>query len=609
MNSRLRILFGMALAASGLVVACSSDPKGDDDDDCAGVICGDGDADTDSDSDTDSDTDSDADSDADGDGDIDCDGVDICDGNCGIVGGECRNDRQCELQIGNQRLALTCLDEQQYGFPGGYCGGIPSLAQPHPCDPEDDRTCPEGQRGVCVDDTTNDVSYCFRACNVTDENWTNTNCGCRAGYECDLSNEYCMPGCRTDALGEAEDCCRRWEDTNGDGLSTANEFFDIENCNSTCDPVTFRCSNPGADGSAVGDPCASNLDCPENARCLNERGTDETAQRCTHGFECTSGVCGDDGRCTASVVWEGGYCVLDACDLDGRECQGDSNCVNAGTNDDPFWICLAACTVADSRIVDPFADHNPQCRDAYGCVGDSDLVGNSACGTDDDCDPGVHCIGGVCNGNGYCGTLAERLSPQIHFCDTDAFPGTGCPAEERCVDSVCQPPCDADNPCVGEANCGADGYCAYSNVGGPCGVGDPAAGNDGACVSPYGQGLCALSTGGIFGDQGMCLLASCDAPGMEDFCTDGKSCENIFGGFYCVDECDLPADGCTGAENCQGPAIGCADGFACLPLVQGANTGICLASCSTQDDPDGYCEDNFGAPFVNCNADTGSCDQ
>lgn len=594
----------MALAASGLVVACAGDDHSDDDDDtCDGVICGDGDADSDSDGDTDADTDADSDGDGDGDvdadSDVDCDGVDICDADCGIVGGPCRNDRQCELDQGAQRLALACLDEATYGFPEGYCAGLPSQAQPHPCDPEDDRTCPEDQRGMCVVDTNQDVSYCFRSCNVTDENWTSSNCGCRPGYECDLSNEYCMPGCRTEQPGMDEDCCRRWEDTNGDGLSTANEFVDVENCDSTCDPVTFRCINDGAEGAAIGDACLSNMDCTVNGRCLNERGTGDP----------------DDDR----LVWEGGYCVLDACDLDGRECPGDSNCINAGTNDEPFWICLAACTVADNRMADGFADHNPGCRDTYGCVGDPDLGGNEACTIDDDCGAGVTCIGGICNGNGYCGSLAERLAPHIRFCDTVAYPGTGCPGDDagtagwdetqRCVDAVCQAPCDADNPCAGDAAC-VGGYCQWSNVGGPCAdLSDPdlPVPNDGACVSPYGQGLCAQ--GGIFGEAGSCLMASCDAAGMEDYCTDGKSCEGIFGGFYCVDQCDLPDADCTGEENCQGEAIGCAAGFSCLPLAQGDTQGICLASCSTQDDPDTFCEDNFGAPFVNCNMDTGSCEQ
>jgi hypothetical protein len=606
----------MALAASGLVAACAGDDTKDDDDDtsCVGVICGDGDADSDADTDADADSDGDGDADGDGDGDVDgdadigCDGIDICDGDCGIVGGRCGGDRQCELELpGGSRLALTCLTDQD-GWVDGYCVGMPRAIGEHTCDPEDDRTCPEDQRGVCVVDTFNDVSYCYRGCEVTDENWTDTNCGCRDGYECDVSGEICVPGCRTEQPGMDDDCCRRWEDANEDGSRTENELIDIEDCASTCDPNTFRCTNDGLEGAAIGGACLSNLDCTVNGRCLNERGIGQP----------------NDDR----IVFEGGYCILDACDLDGRECPGDSNCVNLGDNDEPNWLCLGACTVADNRMVDAFADHNPACRDSYGCSGDPDLGGNDACDADGDCDAGVTCIGGVCNGNGYCWTLAERLAPHIRFCDLVAYPGlTGCPGDDvgtagwdetqRCVDAVCQAPCDADNPCAADTTCVVAegqtiGYCQWSNVGGPCvDLSDPdlPVPNDAACVSPYGQGLCAYGgEGSVWGDEGACLIASCDAVGMEDFCTDGKTCTSALGGgFYCADLCDLPDAGCTGEENCQGAGVGCAAGFSCLELEQGS--GLCLASCSIQPDPDQYCLDMFSADWPNCNLDTGACEQ
>ncbi|MBI2894448.1 MAG: hypothetical protein HYY06_12930 [Deltaproteobacteria bacterium] len=608
MNRSLRILLAMALG--GLAVfGCARGDDDDDDDACEGIICRDGgpDGDADADADGDGDGDGDADGDGDGDGDVDvdvCTGAAECDNECGIVGAECTNDRQCELDLGGgQRLPLYCMNEGQYGWPGGYCAGLPSQNQPRPCAADDDQTCPEAQGGVCIEDTTNEVSYCLRKCVITDDNWDDSNCGCRPGYECALGGEYCVPGCRVDNV--EEDCCRRWEDGandqpfDGEVSQGGLELVEIEDCVATCDPVTFRCTFTGPEDAAVGTECLSDQDCPTNGRCLQQRAMSAE----------------DD-----SLVWEGGYCVLDACNLDGRECPGDSNCVNAGTDDEPFWICLQACTVApnDSEF-DMYASHNPGCRDNYGCTGDSGLAGNDECEDDAGCEDGQRCIDGVCNGNGYCQTLAERLNPAIHFCadgdDEDELPDVDgqCaddPATEevdestfRCSDGVCQAPCDADNPCAEETICGDDGFCRWSNVGGPCTNEDGDA-DDNSFVSPYGQGLCAA--GGIFGEDGMVLIASCDAPGMENICLEGKECMDIFGGFYCVDTCEMAAEGCEGADNCQGDAVGCAAGMSCFALTADGTDGICLASCSEQDGPDQYCADNFNqAPT--CNVDTGTC--
>jgi hypothetical protein len=175
----------------------------------------------------------------------------------------------------------------------------------------------------------------------------------------------------------------------------------------------------------------------------------------------------------------------------------------------------------------------------------------------------------------------------------------------RCEDGVCQAPCGAGDPCDEGTSC-EGGFCRWSNVGGPCADDDGEPDND-SCVSPFGQGVCAV--GGVFGDEGMCLVSGCDAVGMEDACTDGKSCELIFGGAYCVDSCDVPADGCADPALCQGDAVGCHDGMACNPLAEGETVGVCLASCSEQADPDGFCEDNYGAPFDTCDDATGNCTQ
>lgn len=569
-----------AVVSLAVVSGCWSSWTADDP--CGEVLCPDGDADADGDVDADVDVDVDADVDGDVDGDLDSDvdgdldgdggtvephGCPACDGEMGIVGAVCRNDRQCELEQGDHRLLLTCIDEETYGFPDGYCAGIPSLAAPYPCDPDDDDTCPADHCGRCVVDDANGVSYCMRACEANDDNWSSSNCGCRNGYQCDFFRQYCVPGCRTEEPGESEDCCSTWVDEDGDGYLDRDERVPVEGCEATCDESTFRCTQPGTDGAAIGDPCSWDGDCPEHGRCVLERGTPDE----------------EDDR----VQWQEGYCVLDACELEGRGCLGDARCVELASAGMPFLTCYASCTIADERIGDRYADHNPGCRDGYGC--------RSAGDADD-------------TGDGACVSLAENLTA-VRFCDTRAYPGTGCPETQRCVDDVCQPPCDDMSPCADDVEC-IDGYCAWSNVGGPCArpwnePGDPAA-NDAACVSPYGQGYCAV--GAVFGTDGACVIASCEAAGMEDACIIGKRCTTFFGEPLCVDECDLPDDDCVGEESCQGEAIGCHAGFACVPVAPFDLNGICVASCSAQRDPDGWCSDTWGDEQPSCNVDTGVCE-
>ncbi len=330
--------------------ACTGDTP-----DCVGGVCspGGGDSDTDTDSDSDTETPTPTDPPVCDDNCIDVADPEIPD--CSDIGIPCRDNRDCEL-------GFFCVPDAN-GWPEGYClAGGPENAGG--CDPDLPASCPDGS--TCqyggVDDEGRTHYYCFKDCAITDRNpWDTSSCGCRDGYECDLLDEVCGPGCTT--VNKQDDCCQYWADTNGDFINDgAAEFEDIPGCTVMCNEDAYRCANPGDPDAAWGDACTFNQDCPVEGVCLRERDRDGDPDTPEHFFA-------------------DGYCTRFGCDLDGRECETRDDCRNLGSDADPAWLCTKTCEVAPEGA--DMWTHRP-CGDDYGCYADStdpDAAMNGFCWT------------------------------------------------------------------------------------------------------------------------------------------------------------------------------------------------------------------------------------
>jgi hypothetical protein len=228
-------------------------------------------------------------------------GVGNCDGSCqGLgaapVGDPCASAADC---AGN-----WCI-ESASGWPGGYCTAYDcELAAP-------ETSCsPAGGDGYClnVGDAGSEYGMCFDTC---DPDQGNTDC--RLGYECvDLRPQtghgLCFPEpvCGNGVVERGEEC----------------EPPGVGNCDGSCQ---------GLGTAPVGDPCSTAADCDGNW-CIAE----------------------SDG-------WPLGYCTHYGCDTAQpmSACSGiagDARCVNVGTEQEPFGLCLDACT----PLLDP-------CRAGYRC--------------------------------------------------------------------------------------------------------------------------------------------------------------------------------------------------------------------------------------------------
>ncbi len=428
----------------------------------------------------------DADIDADHDVDMDCDvncidEADLEIPDCSDIGIPCRDNRDCEL-------GFFCVPDAN-GWPEGYClAGGPENAGG--CDPGLPASCPDGS--TCqyggVDDEGRTHYYCYKDCAITDRNpWDTSSCGCRYGYECDLLDEVCEPGC-TEA-NVADDCCQYWADPDGNFFGGAGEFDLVPGCTVTCNEDSFRCTNPGDPDAAWGDACIFDQDCPAEGACLRERDPDGDPETPEHLFA-------------------DGYCTRFACDLDGRECETRDDCRNLGSDADPAWLCTKTCEVAPAGA-DPWT-HRP-CGDDYGCYADPadpDAAMNGFCWTPgryddvrtqnigDACDADADCYSpfgqGLCleeqGGSGWLGGTCILLA-----CD---FPGM----EGLCNEAD-------DNLCE---QIGGLGWCMdrCTDPGGGSGVAAGCRDESYACYAADGGG----------GDAGICFPACNAQPDPDDFC-------------------------------------------------------------------------------------------
>jgi hypothetical protein len=220
----------------------------------------------------------------------------------GRVGGACAEDRDCG--DGYACIVEVTAEDGMGGFftdyAGGYCAPVvPGGGEFATCVVGEEGACDLGARCIPVGPVTaGPAGRCRDACAVADVAGVPypANCDCREGYRCDLSLEVCVPGCLRDA-----DCCLEWIDGNGDGVRAAEELAAISECIGVCNPFTFRCEYPGDSEAAIGDDCWHDSECPAGATCWALPGSER------NGLP--------------------GVCLLERCDLAGRDCPVGAACV------------------------------------------------------------------------------------------------------------------------------------------------------------------------------------------------------------------------------------------------------------------------------------------
>ncbi len=462
--------------------------------------------------------------------------------NHAIMGMPCITETDCGL-------GYTCFTESVEVFDGNgdttpetfvsWLGGACSLlgAGSEGCDPDDSATCPSGSTCVFLftDDMGQEYYGCLDACSAQDTSMNpyDWNCGCREGYECNINLEACLPGC-----GNDEECCQIWDDINENGTRDAGEVMVDSDCTNYCDgnsddeypedPATcrasFGCINLGNPTADFGVECLFDADCPANSRCLNE----------IYYYDDVTG----------EPYYPGGLCLGDRCDLVGRGCGDDGECINLGGSADPFYACVFACQVGYG----PGDAENP-CRDCDG--------------SDPDCVPWT----------------CQPYPPDYWY--TPSTAGSN---------GICFPAniTDPEGPMLGlGAACTDDEECLS-----PLGLG--------GCYSFSGApNMCSVQCNKALAED----MDICGAPAAAGGVVPGVCWSGL-----CLPGCDVPdgavgANGCPQATMAcfnNGPSAYGPYSYASLDGTE--PTGFCFTGCLDN----AWCADVFGVA-LNCNATTGQC--
>jgi hypothetical protein len=421
------------------------------------------------------------------------------------IGTPCLDDSDCESGISCWSEEVQVWDGADYTtWRGGYCAtmGVGAAG----CDPLDPESCPDGS--TCLDfGSYLGLHYygCMDLCSAASYAavpW-NDNCDCRDGYSCDLASELCLSGCSND-----RECCEIWIDANENGRRNRDEvtLLDASRCQNSCDPCTFACTQLGCPGGgcAIGDPCQHDADCPALATCWTEE-------------------------------WGpvGGMCVLQRCDLVGRECPTGSGCANLGSIYEPYFTCLVPCE-SGTQPGDPgfpcrdtgpagpsTGDHACMPTDAsawFDGTGSSgycwagnfpggDLPVGSRCREDVECNS-PHGLG-LCAtwfGPGFCTVMCDEATARDGICEFDPAATT---ATGACFSSVCLETCEVAGGPLGASGCdnpvmacydatGIGGYLWFADGREPAaGYCYPACSSDDFCAETWGGGSVCDETSGI----------------------------------------------------------------------------------------------------------------
>lgn len=273
------------------------------------------------------------------------------------IGTTCTRDEDCEGEFARcyTERSRTFNGEEYISWKDGYCSlqGVRDSV----CDIDDPyNTCPEGMKCMYLYDFgTIPVYGCMDACNPeipgTDPpQLYDFNCGCREGYECNITAGVCLPGCSHD-----RECCEVWQDNDGDYERDEGEVEVLSECTNWCDNdpsedggASYSCINEGTAGAEFSGPCTHDSQCPVDGRCLDPIWYTD-----------------DEGN----PLYPGGYCLKDRCDATGRECSdGSGNCANLGTDSEPFWACVKGCVVGSNPDAPDFPCRTEPADQKMTCV-------------------------------------------------------------------------------------------------------------------------------------------------------------------------------------------------------------------------------------------------
>lgn len=312
------------------------------------------------------------------------------------IGGRCSQDSDCYYGV--------CLNEEGFGFPGGYC--IDQCGQ--------DGSCPD-PASVCV--AVGMYYLCVKQCNPQ-------NPDCRAGYECvDIGEGMgaCWPNCTEDSQCEETGNCDTEEGSESQGFCICGEGTHLDEergecVNDTCEYL--RCEergmscNPSYSRNEEGDIASCDA-------CLDPSYTMAEdycyPQGANYGGECRSrkdcpGEHFDNVRCIKTT---GGYCVtINECNSEGQPCNNLQGSVCVFNQDYNLYNCVASCN-ADS-----------DCRPGYFC---RDFRGVKGCWPIADCDT-RGCNDTNSNVEYYCDANGEQ---GYRYCWKDGCSGDPCMGKEN----------------------------------------------------------------------------------------------------------------------------------------------------------------------------------
>ncbi|MEZ4310772.1 MAG: hypothetical protein R3F14_22240 [Polyangiaceae bacterium] len=499
-------------------------------------------------------------------------------------------------------IASCTLDFDQFqaggGGTGGNCGEccVPADCTA-PTDPCKQATC---DAGVCGEQTAPDGTalatqvegdckkvVCQSGAPATINDDTDAN---DDGNDCTVDS--CLDGTPIDDFAASGAQCSSNGGNVCDGAGTCVECITTADCpnGETCnepanDCVPGSCMDGQQNGSETDEDCGG----PQCSPC-------DVGQGCEAGSDCTSGVCGQNGNCSAPTcndnVENGDETDVDcgaACPNQcgpTQGCDADNDCTG-GDCSGPGGTCVPNCTDevknGNETDVDCGGDTCGGCDLGQDCAGVDANCLSGNCGAGDKCEKapdgttcgnGSECQSGNCV-NGFCCDTACGAT-----CMSCAVPGsegtcTNVPSGQD-IDNDCPGPdlCDGmgvckklpGGACVTSSQClmgmCADSVCCNTACGGVCEACD-LAGSEGTCTKvPNGQDPDNECTG-VCNGNGACVLGSAGAAcaaGNEctsGFCADGVCCDTACDG-TCV-SCKLAGTvgTCTNIPNGQDPDNEC----------------------------------------------------
>jgi hypothetical protein len=304
-----------------------------------------------------------------------------------------------------------------------------------------------------------------------------------------------------------------------------------------CDPATGMCIM--LDDPPVGTPCEEDNDlctieeCDGSGNCIVVDSVDCSS----FADDCNDAACNPTtGNCVVTPKAPGTMCERDGDLCTNDVCDGSGSCVF-----DSDVTCPGPVNECDGGQV---------CNSQTGLCGDlPDPAAGTPCEADGDL-----CTNDVCDGNGMCIFLKDRVCPgPTGPCDggTECNPATG--ACDQVPDPVLSTPCDVDGNLCTIDHCNGMGQCVLLDevmcaaADPPCEGGQECDPNTGGCVDlPDAPDGTSCEDGLYCNGEETCQSAAC-VPGSPPCVDDGQACT--------VESCDEDTDTC--ASVCEQPGITC----------------------------------------------------